>query len=377
MLKVLLGLLMTMSLPPLALAKGTVGGGGGYVALINNKYKLLDLVEFGSDTNPYNPAVNIHPKILKKVQASLHAFSKDVQEDVARKISDIHAQDTYLAYFLLEAMKEYAWKVVSVPIKRLDDIGESNVDLRTVKIYQAAVRTFVDITLSREVVARMDTVHISALVFHEIIYAMLYPVVTGSPPNYVAKDQVNFDARRIVGSIYSEAVKHEGYRATITKNNHPNKSRFTYVDFTSKYGWITKKGKPVMLFSVTLDRTAGSISLSSTYLNDKPQDIPHFCSQILADEKFEDMNSGRRTILTQVTLDIYKQKRIYGNTWIYRGMGMIDSNVYYERGSVQPVHSPIFRPMPEPTHGYVTNVNECIQYMNELEPLKDPVETLY
>ena len=191
--------------------KGTKDGGGGYVVQINGQYKLLDFVEGGIEESPYNPNVNVDPSIAAYLQKNIGGPRADVIERLANKFTLLARTNPGMAFVLIKSAEMYDWKFVNAPIVRLNDIGRSNIDLRQLEIYQAAVRTNIAITVTRKVFDSMDVENAAGLLMHEMVYVLTSPGVfaisdpsTGAPKSYTAQTE-NYLARIITQTLYKQA----------------------------------------------------------------------------------------------------------------------------------------------------------------------------
>lgn len=212
------------------------GGGGGYVVKMKGKYILLDLLEFGSE-DPFNPSTQLNPKIKKAIDISLYQFSEDVRREVANKLTRIHAQDPYLAFYILKSIEVYKWKLVNASVVQLNDIGESSIDISELEIYQAAIRKSDEITFNRNIVAAMEALQVSALVYHEVFYAMSNPVpeYDFTTNKYTISDQLNIAARKMTGAIFASVVELKGYRQFMAENMHRTKKSAYTIDYLFRF----------------------------------------------------------------------------------------------------------------------------------------------
>lgn len=380
-----------------AFGLGPNGGGGGFVVKVGNSYRLLDLVEFGADENPYNPEVTMNPKILSRLKNSLYGFNEDVIRSAANKISHIHRQNPNMAYFLVSAMKEYTWKVVNAPLIRLDDIGESNVDISKMEVYQGAIRRTNDITFNREVISKMEATQVGALILHEIIYSMLTPEViydygdddTGAKETLVMKKQVNFDARKMVGAIYSELVETNGggyvQAMQIVNYDRSKKWIFSFQDYIYRSKEIAFKTNRGLWFLDFVKRSSDGSSTAipfNGWARVRGQDLMknalNACHEIMAPNK---NNSKEKSMLRLV--EVKPQKTHWPRVFSFSKDGFYE-NYYreYELGAVildeRVIASNDIKDFLRKNNLKrdlnINSLDECVDFAKSLQPVRDPFE---
>lgn len=188
--------------------EGNEGSGGGKVVAIRKHYSVLDLFEAGVDEAPYFTDGKVDPNIRAMVNERLPIRDRSgaLHFLVAKKITEIWkvAGQYDLAFHLLETMKSYQWNMINGPLKPIDDIGQTIVDPKA--LVQAAIRDGQQrISIDKQVWTRMDDANRAALIVHELLYAILPPVIerTGAAPGDVKVYQESSVARRIVGFVFS------------------------------------------------------------------------------------------------------------------------------------------------------------------------------
>ncbi len=202
-------------------ATGTRDGGGGdgieltfsTPGLAKDMYTktfLLDLFEYGVHETPvFNKSIAINPAILKRVTNALPELDQNVSSLVAQKLSEIHAYDVVTAAALIKGMEMYTWRLMNAKLVDIEDDDGSDVDIDRKNLVQLAIRNSRTIRLSKPRLVTADNENISALVMHEVIFAML-------PPKQIESNSGNYEfqqskrAREITGYLYSNYFKSKG-----------------------------------------------------------------------------------------------------------------------------------------------------------------------
>ncbi len=189
-------------------------GNGGDGVIMNNKIYLLDLLEMGVEEKPYfNPSVIIQPHILERISNEFSSLEGIPLELTAKKLSEIYAIDQPLAMILLQTMELFEWRLVS---KSLVDIPDEDTPLDIIRgeLIQLAIRKGRTIRINLEAWNdnRFDEAHKVALIFHEVIYALM-------PPKYIDNSQMTQSssrAREINGYLFSFNFQKEGNKGLHT-----------------------------------------------------------------------------------------------------------------------------------------------------------------
>jgi hypothetical protein len=217
-------------------ATGTKDGGGGYVVKVGDQYKLLDFVEGGIEDSPYNPDVKVDQRILTYLQKNIGGPRPEVIERLANKFSHIYQTDPVMTAVMLQSATLFNWKFVAAPIVKLDDIGESNVDISKLEVYQAAIRKKGGITISREIYNQMSLENAAGLLMHEMVYTMTSPSAVVGPlkrneaGGFEVVKTFNLHARLVVATLYSQLNDPAGEYAYAIYNTLWDEAK-NYPDF--------------------------------------------------------------------------------------------------------------------------------------------------
>ncbi len=183
-------------------------GNGGDAILIGNNLYLLDMVEAGVEENPQidlsaQPSVELQKRVD-------HAFPQGFPTDlIAKKLVEIKRVNPMMALVLVKTMELYQWKLVN---SALLDIADEHTNLKIPRknIFQLAIRKSASILVDRSLWAKLDKGNQTALVFHEILYALDKPRNTGLDvaPGFPSQYQSSEKAREINGYLFSELSSH-------------------------------------------------------------------------------------------------------------------------------------------------------------------------
>jgi hypothetical protein len=192
---------------PSAFANKEAGNGGDAIQ-IGNKLYLLDLVEAGVEENPQiDLTAQPSEELSKRVNQALpQGFPKTL---VAKKLAEIERINPMMARILLKAIEVYQWKLVN---SALIDIADENTELKIPKnkLFQLAIRKSASILVDRALWQKIDDGNKTALVFHEVLYALDKPrnsdlfIAYGYPAQYQSSEK----AREINGYLFSELSSH-------------------------------------------------------------------------------------------------------------------------------------------------------------------------
>jgi hypothetical protein len=211
-------------------------GNGGDAVKVGSSYYSLDLFESGVQEKPYfRPGVTVDPYVLSAINAALDP-SLFPNVELSRKLSELHVDDPIFTDILIQAMKIYTWRIVNGPLKDVNDSDDMVVNPPS-GLVQAAIRRFETITISGDIWYAMDNENRSALVLHEIFYALLKPQFKGLDSNGREKfAQSSEVARRAVGFLFSRdfepSIKGwQWFRNQASVKEHINESPGAFVSF--------------------------------------------------------------------------------------------------------------------------------------------------
>lgn len=195
-------LISILFLTSLAFAGGQTGNGGIGIFL-NNKLKMLDLVEYGVEDNPYfdNDIVS-DPLIVERVERHFSKFNlvNVPIEKLSKKLTEVIKRDYKLGILLLGSICEYDWRLISTELRATND-DFSPVDKNN--LVQIAIRQGSTIHIDRKLWALLDDDQKTVLLFHEGSYAAAYKVNNA---------QSAVDARSLTGFIFTEKFGNDGFR---------------------------------------------------------------------------------------------------------------------------------------------------------------------
>jgi hypothetical protein len=371
---------------------GPKDGGGGFTVKVGSEYQLLDLIENGSSRSPFNPPTTANPKIANYLATIFTSLNQPILDALTNKFSHIHSESPWLAYFILDAMQVYEWKVVSAPLVKLDDIGQSNIDLSQLEIYQGAIRRDRDITINWNILEKMPVNHAVALIFHEIIYAMLAPTEKNKLTGQVY--QINFHAREITGILFSGKIKSNGYLKLLLPNTgaYGGFSIGRYVRLASMPNpmirvrkfpanmWIDKMLVVINMYDVN-QREWKELGYNNWPTN---QDITNYCNDAYPLDPKWDVAFGTGIPSKRTFEEVYLKQRIAFSFPTNRIGWLNDLGSQDMKGNRSELAFTDFRFKGQPFVNSVASPNnpfgsstpgECIDSLNSLSPAPaDPID---
>ena len=203
-----------------AKAGGDGPGNGGNAVVVDGKLYLLDLVEAGVQKMPFLGDGKVDSGFIRDAQYAFHNAARldnDVGKALTERLANLEplVREQFLAAFSL-----YSWRIVDLPVEEIKGV-KSPIDLKKTKVYQAAYRRDRSILISRAIWDQLDVGNKAALIVHEIVYAMLTPKSDGAGKLV----QESWDAREIVGEIFTESSRYSTIR-NFTRDGKPMLSIF-------------------------------------------------------------------------------------------------------------------------------------------------------
>lgn len=187
-----------------SVAHAKEGGNGGDSVLISGKHYLLDLVEAGVEDAPYiDRKIKADANYLRRVKTALPGdFPHDL---IAKKLTEVKNVNPVMSLILLKTLEMYQWKVVNSELLNVRD-ENSVLKFSQLKVFQAAIRRDSSVLIDKKIWKSFDDANKTALVFHEILYAVDLPKYAGYDvaPGYPARFQTSERAREINGYLFSE-----------------------------------------------------------------------------------------------------------------------------------------------------------------------------
>lgn len=174
---------------------GERGGNGGDGIQIGGKLYVLDLVEAGVE-QASDPAHLIFEDANVNVLARLRTKFANQNfpiEMIAKKIAQIESVHALFARTILKGIELYNWRLVN---SGLINITDENSLLDYENLIQLAIRRNSNVLISRSYWEQLDDLNKTALVFHEVLYALVKPTSVNTQDSVVA--------RELVGHLFSQ-----------------------------------------------------------------------------------------------------------------------------------------------------------------------------
>lgn len=171
---------------------GNEAGNGGDALYRNGNLYMLDLVEAGAEEKPYlSESFPVDAKILVQFEKTFDANTVPLSA-LTKKMSEIKSLDALLAESLLHTMKSFSWRWVNSELVDIRD-EDSSLDYPVEDLVQVAVRRSRSILVNRQAWEKMDVGNRVALIYHEIVYALIKEKSGSRSPR----------AREITGSFFT------------------------------------------------------------------------------------------------------------------------------------------------------------------------------
>lgn len=158
----------------ISLAGGHSVGNGGDGILIDGTIYTYDLVENGLHTKPFfDQSIEVPDFINTAVNTQLYAFDAKVRRLVSIKLSEIYKIDPAFYRVLETVLNMYQWNILSnFSLVEINDEDGSDVDIPKELFRQVAVRSVRSIKMDGNLIQQMNAENITAMIFHEIVYAI-------------------------------------------------------------------------------------------------------------------------------------------------------------------------------------------------------------
>ena len=217
-----------------SLSSGDKGNGGDGFVIEGTPY-LYDLVEAGVHKTPYfDHNIKLDPYLQGRIEKIFsHAPDLDLKL-VTRKLIEIYNVDKIFGISLLYAMELYSWRWVDLSLYDVPDDGDTVVRYNRDMLIQLAVRYNRAITIDATEWTKLNGGNKVALIFHEVIYALLNPKFIRSEkciaPSDCQTDIYEQDAnlaRQITGFLFTgELRKGKAALGKFIKKDLPNSAWF-------------------------------------------------------------------------------------------------------------------------------------------------------
>ncbi|MDZ4661316.1 MAG: hypothetical protein SGJ18_06810 [Pseudomonadota bacterium] len=187
---------------PLAYAGGQAGNGGIGI-YINDNLKMLELVEYGIEDNPYfDMNMPPDPLVLEKIQNHFKDsnLSNIPFDKLSRKITEVMKRDHKLGFLLLSALCEYDWRLIATELRIT---GDDFSPIKEGKLVQIATRQGATILIDRNLWNKMDGDQKIVLLVHEGAYA--------AGRMHDDNGQSAVDARSLTGFLFTKKFAITGF----------------------------------------------------------------------------------------------------------------------------------------------------------------------
>ncbi len=188
-------LLTAVLLTSMAAFAGDKGNGGDGIE-IDGKLYVLDLVEAGIENDvKIDLSLHVGGTTQSRIEETFHsAFPRKM---IGAKIAEIQFYAPLFADALLRAMESYQWRLVN---GALVNIKDENTVLQYENLKQLAVRKNTSIFINKSLWEQLDEGNKTALIFHEILYALIKPKMIAGE-----MQQVSDRAREVVGYLFESS----------------------------------------------------------------------------------------------------------------------------------------------------------------------------
>lgn len=212
-------LLTALLLTNMTAFAGDKGNGGDGIE-IDGKLYVLDLVEAGVETKPYFNALISGPLTEYRLK-ELFSDESYPRTLISHKLAEIREIAPVFADMILQTMEAYQWKLVN---GALVNIKDEDTVLQYENLKQLAVRKNGSIFINKSLWAQLDPENKTALIFHEVLYALIKPKMVGGK-----LQQVSDRAREVTGYLFTDRLS-KGWKEGLKKF-----LRSDYFDLATDY----------------------------------------------------------------------------------------------------------------------------------------------
>jgi len=210
--------------------------GGGFVTEKNGKMWLFDFYEHSIES----PNLNEFPdeeKFEEKFKTS--DLPSDLKAHVIWKLNEISSVSPEFAKHLANLFVQFRWRFVDLELKRIEDVGPSLVDLKTVVLTPIALRSSSthSIYISKKDFELLPEIHKIGLIFHEVVGAYFDQ---SRVENFWGGDSSR--SRKIVAELFRKNFTFEKLKSAFAATNHLifQENLTKYFRYTSLFYWNTK-----------------------------------------------------------------------------------------------------------------------------------------
>ncbi len=207
--------------------------GGGFVTQKNGQTWLFDFYEHNITTPHLEewPDKNHFSNLFKHSDLPLN-----LKAAVIWKLNEISNQSPEFAQHIAELFNMFRWRFVNLELKRIEDVGPSLIDLKTVVLTPIALRSETSkiIFISKTDFDMLNTPHQIGLLFHEVLGAYYDRSYT---EKFWGEDSSR--SRKIVAEIFKKNMTFEKLKLSFQATNHQYfKADLTNdYDYKNKYSW--------------------------------------------------------------------------------------------------------------------------------------------
>lgn len=266
---------------------GDKGNGGDGIER-NGKLYVLDLVEAGVEEAPYFRSGTVAPSLLK-LRLEMAFGSDGYPVDlIARKLVEIADGNPHLSAAIAQVIEEYNWRLVN---SSLIDIKDEYTVLDYKDLKQLAIRKQNTISIDKSLWAKLDDENKTALIFHEVIYALIKPKLV----NGVLQQQSD-RAREVNGFIFTSESENPIALMQLMGNDFDDVFTYISIGFNDLYldysrvmiyepRLVTKSEEGDVIDSMQVYQKLDSVMLS--------QFVDRTCTQSSPGEKIQIRDSAR------------------------------------------------------------------------------------
>lgn len=333
-------------------------GNGGHGIMRQGAIYLVDLVEAGLEKHPYfhykTPEAVDEERTRFFFNAVKEAFpdGRFPTEKIALKLYDIHGLDPLLAYALCHVMQMYHWELTELPLRPLTLQG-SVFDFPEGSTRLVANRRGRSINIHQPFFRLMDAANQTALIFHEMIYALIRPLPMMAKSAEIF-DQPAARVREIIAYLFSSKVffdrlSQEGIQRMVSPEELPVLPPKSYLLVTDADASPDAKGKsthhllagPTYEIVLTVAKEEKkSFSFSGTTAMDLPKELEGICKTIV-DNPLGTVKGrvGQKAGGLNVSLDFagYRtadEQRTYIRFQEEKSFTPVSVNLYYRTSSI-------------------------------------------
>lgn len=189
----------------------TNSGNGGDGLMIGGKPYLWDLVEGGLENSTLSRALTGKCRIDQQLNQMLSAqlSEQNLRTAILMKLSDLCLYSEFAAISVAQATSHMVFEWANLALLDIKD-EDSLYDVPKENLVQLAARQGVTIFIDQKLWNGLDLLNRTALIFHEVFYALLEPREILLNPKKKIYQQFSPDARRMVRILFSDRLEKLG-----------------------------------------------------------------------------------------------------------------------------------------------------------------------